>query len=218
MTTIDTSRYADLGLALQQPAAQKELGQADFLRLMTTQLRHQDPFKPMENGEFLGQIAQFSTVSGIQEMQQSFASLAASLTSNQTLQAATMVGRSVLVPSEIGYLPDDGELQGAAYLPASGQLVVDIVDAGGQVVRNLDMGTQAAGLARFAWDGRNNAGEQLPEGSYVLRARLVQGNAQQSAATLAVGRVQSVVLGAGGLNLELLGLAPAALADVYQIL
>ncbi len=217
MTAID-STYADLGLALQQPAAKQSLGQDDFLRLMTTQLQNQDPFKPMESGEFLGQIAQFSTVSGIQEMQQSFETLAASLSSSQTLQAASLVGRSVLVPSDIGYLPAGGELQAAAYLPAGGQLVVDVVDASGQVVRNLDFGLQSAGVTRFTWDGRSNAGETLAEGSYSLRARLVQGSAQQSLSTMAVGRVESVAIGTSGLNLELFGLAPAALADVLQIL
>jgi flagellar basal-body rod modification protein FlgD len=217
MSTIDTT-YSDLGLSLQQPAAQQSLGQDDFLRLMTAQLQNQDPFKPMENGEFLGQIAQFSTVSGIQEMQASIATLASSLAANQTLQAASLVGRGVLVPSETGWLPEDGELRGAAALPASGQLVVDIVDASGTVVRNLDLGTQAAGIASFAWDGLDNAGAAAGAGEYTMRARLVQGNAQTALETLAVGQVQSVGLSRDGLTLELLGLDPAPLADVLQIL
>lgn len=218
MTGIDTT-YADLGLALPQSQAQKQsLGQDDFLRLMTTQLQNQDPFKPMESGDFLGQIAQFSTVSGIQELQSAFSTLAASLSSSQTLQAASLVGRSVLVPSDSGYLPAEGALQAAAELPASGQLLVDLVDAGGQVVRSLDLGAQAAGTQRFSWDGLDASGQRLAEGSYTLRARLVQGATQQAVGTLAVGRVESVALGAGGLNLELLGLAPAALAEVQQIL
>ena len=71
------STYADLGLAVKtQTATKKTLGQEDFLKLMTTQLQYQDPFKPMDNGEFLGQMAQFSTVSSIQSLQSSFAQLA----------------------------------------------------------------------------------------------------------------------------------------------
>lgn len=218
MSTIDTS-YSDLGLALQQPAAKKSLGQDEFLLLMTTQLKNQDPFKPMENGEFLAQLAQFSTVSGITEMQESLETLASSLTSSQMLQGANLVGRSVLVPSDAGYLPADGEMQAAAYVPSSGQVVVDVVDAGGQVVRTLDLGTQPAGFARFAWDGTTVSGERLAAGTYTLNARLVQGSSQQSLSTLAVGRVESVATStSNGLVLELLGLAPTALADVQQIL
>lgn len=217
MSTIDTT-YNDLGLSLQQPVAQQSLGQEDFLRLMTTQLQNQDPFKPMENGEFLGQIAQFSTVSGIQEMQASIATLASSLSANQTLQAASLVGRGVLVPSETGWLPEGGELCAAAAMPASGQLVVDIVAADGTVVRNLDLGTQAAGIASFAWDGLDNAGAQAGEGRYTMRARLVQGSSETAVETLAVGQVQSVGLSRDGLTLELLGLDPAPLADILQIL
>ncbi|MES0874122.1 flagellar hook assembly protein FlgD [Sinimarinibacterium thermocellulolyticum] len=217
MSTIDPT-YADLGLALRQPAARQSLGQDDFLRLMTTQLQNQDPFKPMENGEFLGQIAQFSTVSGIQELQASFASLATSLAANQTLQAASLVGRGVLVSSETGWLPQGGELRGAAVLPASGDVVIDIVDASGTVVRTLDLGPQATGVARFAWDGRDNAGAAAAEGRYTMRARLLQGAAQTALETLAVGQVQSVGLGRNGLTLELVGLDPAPLADIVQIL
>ncbi len=217
MTTIDNN-YADLGLSLQQQGATKSLGQDDFLRLMTTQLQNQDPFKPMENGEFLGQMAQFSTVSGIQELQASFATLASSLAANQTLQAASLVGRNVMVPSEFGHLPEDGAMLGAADMPASGQLVVDVVDASGQVVRNLDLGTQPAGIARFSWDGLDNAGERAAEGAYTIRARMVQGTAQTALETLAVGRVDSVGLSRNGLTLELRGLDPAPLADVLQII
>lgn len=217
MSTIDTT-YNDLGLSLQQPVAQQSLGQEDFLRLMTTQLQNQDPFKPMENGEFLGQMAQFSTVSGIQELQSSFSTLASSLAANQTLQAASLVGRSVMVPSESGWLPEGGELRGAAALPSSGELAVEIVDASGTVVRNLDLGAQSAGITSFAWDGLDNAGAPAAEGRYTMRARLVQGNAQTSLETLAVGQVQSVGLSRDGLTLELLGLDPAPLADILQIL
>src|SRR5687768_6194672 len=86
-----------LGLGVPQAAAKGDLGQEDFLQLMLTQLKNQDPFKPMESGEFLGQIAQFGTVQGLAGLQTSFDSLSASLVSNQALQASALVGRSALV-------------------------------------------------------------------------------------------------------------------------
>jgi flagellar basal-body rod modification protein FlgD len=214
-----TDRYQDLGLAVRQSQDDRtQLGQDDFLRLMTAQLQNQDPFKPMENGEFLGQIAQFSTVSGIQEMQASLSGLTSALTSNQTLQAATLVGRGVRVPSDTAYLFAEGGLSGAAELPSSGALTVEITDASGQVVRRLSLGTHAAGSAEFSWDGLDDAGERLPEGRYGIRAQLDTGSATSSVDVSTVGLVRSVSLGSDGLSLNLYGMDPVRLDQVSQIL
>ncbi|MGQ0621252.1 MAG: flagellar hook assembly protein FlgD [Panacagrimonas sp.] len=211
--------FSNLGLAVRQSGnGRTELGQDAFLKLMTTQLQNQDPFKPMESGEFLGQIAQFSTVSGIQGMQESLAGLSSALTSNQTLQAAAMVGRGVMVPGDSAFLFDEGSLSGAAELPTSGDLTVEITDSAGQVVRRIELGTQSAGTTPFAWDGLDEAGTRLPEGSYGFRAQLDVGGATSSVSTLAVGLVNSVSLGANGLTLNLFGMDPVALTEVREIL
>ena len=211
--------YNDLGLALRESGNQNaEMGQEDFLRLMTTQLQYQDPFKPMESGEFLGQIAQFSTVSGIQAMQDSLNGLAAALSSNQTLQAASLVGRNVMVPSDTVWLGAEGEITGGAELPYSGNLVVEISDAAGQVVDRVDLGTQPAGVARISWDGTDASGERLPEGSYTMNAMLFNGGVSEQVQALASGTVNSVSMGSSGLTLNLYGMQPVSLSSVRQIL
>lgn len=210
--------YGELGLGLREAAPQAEMGQGDFLRLMTTQLQHQDPFKPMESGEFLGQIAQFSTVSGIQGMQESLDTLAAALSSNQTLQAASLVGRGVMVPSDSAWLAAEGSMEAGAELPYSGTLVVEIRDSAGQVVDRVDLGAHPAGVARFSWDGTNAAGERLPEGPYLMTAVLVNGGEAEQVQTLGSGTVNSVSMGSGGLLLNLNGMAPVQLSAVRQIL
>lgn len=214
-----TNSFADLGLALRGAGSERtELGQDEFLKLMTTQLQHQDPFKPMESGEFLGQIAQFSTVSGIQSMQESLAGLSTALTSNQTLQAAGLVGRGVMVPGSSAYLFEDGGLAGVAELPASGTLTMQVVDASGQVVRRQDLGVQPAGDASFAWDGLDESGARLPPGKYEIRAMLDAGGGASSVSTQLMGLVNSVSLGSGGLTLNLFGMDPVALTEVREIL
>ncbi|WP_293000130.1 flagellar hook assembly protein FlgD [Nevskia sp.] len=218
-TAVASNPYADLGLTQKTTAKKADsLGQADFLKLMTTQLQNQDPLKPLESNEFLGQIAQFSTVSGIQDLQKSFTSLSTSLTSSQSLQAAGLVGHGVLYPSSTGFLDGQNGLSGGVDIPASGQLVVEIVDGSGQVVRRLDYGTQPAGTSYFNWDGKNTSGETLPSGNYGIRASLTQGSNAQAASTLAAGVVQSVSLGANGLSLNLAGLGPIAFDKVRQII
>jgi flagellar basal-body rod modification protein FlgD len=217
MASID--RLNDLGLSLQQTSTKKaQLGQEEFLKLMTTQLQNQDPFKPMESGEFLSQIAQFSTVSGIQSMQESLSGLATSLTSNQTLQGAQLVGHGVLVPASGGYLDETGGLAGSIDVPASGQVVVEVSDASGAVVGRYDLGDQAAGEVPFSWDGNNQAGERMPAGTYRINAMQVQGANSTSLTTYTTARVQSVSIGASGLTLNLQGLDSVPLSEVRQIL
>lgn len=211
--------FSNLGLAIKQADnSRTELGQDAFLKLMTTQMQHQDPFKPMESGEFLGQIAQFSTVSGIQGMQESLAGLSTALTSNQTLQAAGLVGHGVMVPGKEAYLFSEGGLAGTVDMSSSGAVVVEITDGGGQVVRRLDLGMQPAGDASFAWDGMDESGNRLAEGVYGVRANVQSGGATQAASTQVLGMVSSVSLGSAGLSLNLYGMDPVALADVREIL
>lgn len=218
MNPVGSSALSDLGLAVKQSPVRKQLGQDEFLKLMTTQMKFQDPFKPMESGEFLGQIAQFSTVSGIQSMQDSLTAFTSSMQSNQTLQAAQLVGHGVLVAADQVYLQDGNDVEAAADLSASGQAIAEITDASGQVVRHIDLGMRPAGMASFTWDGRDDAGRALPEGHYGLQARLVSGNSTQALPTLAVGLVNSISLSGSGLSLNLAGMPAASLGDVRQIL
>ncbi|MGB5260887.1 MAG: flagellar hook capping FlgD N-terminal domain-containing protein, partial [Gammaproteobacteria bacterium] len=136
MTTIqDTAVFEELGLSrsLAGDGRTTELGQEDFLKLMTTQLKNQDPFEPMENGEFMGQLAQFGTVSGIEEIRTEIQNLAGSLVSNQAMQASSMLGRAVLVPTGQGVLTSGGSIDGAVELPNSvASMNIGIYDQSGQ--------------------------------------------------------------------------------------
>ena len=177
MTTIDnniSSTINELGLGAQAASGKKspdQLGQTEFLDLMIAQLKNQDPFSPMENGDFISQMAQFSSVTGLAELQQSFEKLANSLQSNQALQASSLVGRTVLVPSAIGTLPVGGSISGALELPASsGSVGVNVQDASGQMIRRLQLGAQSAGQVYFNWDGMTNAGVPAASGRYFISA------------------------------------------------
>lgn len=130
------------------------LGQDQFFDLMVAQLTNQDPLNPLESNEFIAQVAQFSTVNGIKQIQESIGELATSFQSGQALQASTMVGRDVLVPGARGVLHPGGKLSGAIDVAsATGDLSISVLAPSGQVVRQLDLGPQPAGLARFSWDG-----------------------------------------------------------------
>ena len=177
------------------------LQQEDFLKLMTTQLKNQDPLKPMDNGQFLGQMAQFSTVQGQQEMQQSIDKLTGSLISSQALQASSLVGRLVMVPGNKGYLPegDGARFFGGGQVDGSTTNVnVDIKTPGGQLVKTLSLGSQTKGMTRFAWDGTDFQGNAVPPGNYVVQARANIDGEEQALQTNIVAPVDSVSLGKDG--------------------
>ncbi|MCE5231794.1 MAG: flagellar hook assembly protein FlgD [Mizugakiibacter sp.] len=197
-----------------------QLGQSDFLKLMIEQFRNQDPTKPMESGEFMSQLAQFSTVSGIQGLQTSFNALAASLQADQALRAADLVGHRVMVPGSTANLAAGGTVGGGVDVQAGGTVVVKITDASGQLVRSLNLGERPAGLAQFAWDGKADDGTPMPAGNYAVSAQVWSGGASQAAGTYVVGAVSGVSVGATGAapTLQVDGVGATTLDQVKQIM
>jgi flagellar basal-body rod modification protein FlgD len=207
-------------LTNQTSAKGKSLGQADFLKLMTTQLQNQDPMKPMENGDFLAQIAQFSTVQGIEDLNSNFSSLSSSLVSNQALQATNLVGHQVLAPTGVAALKSGGSIRGSIELPAaSGDVVVNVRDQSGQIVRRLGLGSQAGGTTDFQWDGLRNDGQFAAPGTYFLSAEASVNGQYESVDTLLASEVRSVTLSkSGGLLLDLDGIGALDFSEVRKIL
>ncbi len=186
----------------RQKAADPKAGaleQEQFLELMLTQLQNQDPLKPMESGEFLGDLAQFGTVSGIGELKDSFNTLAASLQSSQALQASTMVGRNVLIERDSVKLGEQAEVSLSLELPAAASAVqIVVADEAGQTVREFSLGAKEQGLVNFEWDGLTNGGERAVPGIYTLKASAVLGGASEAVPTFIQAPVESVTLSRDG--------------------
>ncbi|NCF48692.1 MAG: flagellar biosynthesis protein FlgJ [Bacteroidetes bacterium] len=162
MSTIDPSSQSQLDSILKKlgvNAEEKEasgskdsLGQADFLKLMTTQLQNQDPFAPMENAEFIAQMAQFSTVTGITEMGTTLSGIADQLGEFRMATATNLLGSSVMVPGNYARPDEDGEIHGMLDLPsASGTTNLTFTNEAGEILHSIDLGAQASGLVGFAW-------------------------------------------------------------------
>ncbi len=212
----------NLGLAKpKQAMKEQKLGQEDFIKLMTTQMNHQDPMKPMENGDFLSDMAQFSTVSGLKEIKDSFNSLANSLKSSQALQASSMVGRKVLISGSKSTLSEGTPMNAAVELDKNvSDLKVSILDDRGALVKEINLGTKAAGVAHFKWDGMLEGGKKATSGNYSINAVAMVDGKSESLKTLISDTVQSVSLGSGGqgVSLTLANAGSAGLADVKEIL
>lgn len=223
MSAIDTDVLASLGLASRESSAEQSngrLGQADFLKLMVTQLQNQDPFKPMESGEFLGQLAQFAAVSGIEDLQNSFRNLSQSIVSGQALQAANLVDRKVMVPVDMALMDPQQGQWGAVEVPvSSSDVTVGVYDQAGSLVRRFSLGPQGAGLAEFRWDGLNGSGEMSPPGIYEFRAEAQGAGRNEALDVYLAARVESVSLGNrdGSLTLQVDGLGEIDFSKVRRI-
>jgi len=220
MNTIDSKTLDALNLAPRTAQKSDKMGASDFLKLMTTQLNNQDPTKPMQSGEFFSQIAQFSSVAGIQDLQASFQQVATAMYASQTLQASAMVGRSVLVPTNAATY-DGNTINGVVDLPSSTtNLTIDISDQSGQLVRRLNLGQQPSGTARFSWDGVNDQGMPMSAGIYNFSAQAQVGGAPVAMTTNLAAKVDSVTMGSGGqgITLNLSGIGSIPLSNVKQIM
>jgi flagellar basal-body rod modification protein FlgD len=197
------------------------LGGTDFLTLMLAQLQNQDPTSPVDSNTFLTQLAQLSEVQGITSLNTNFSTLSNSLTSNQALQASSLLGHQAMVNSSTATLAAGATVTGAVNVPQNtAQVTLSISDSSGALVSQINLGAQAAGLANFSWNGTMGNGSQAPAGTYTLTAQYAGATSGSTAATTLVnGTVESVSMGAGstGLTLNVSGVGSVPFSSVQQI-
>jgi flagellar basal-body rod modification protein FlgD len=216
-TDVLNALNGNAGAADEARKPSKELGQNEFLKLMLAQLKNQDPMKPTDPTAFLSQLAQFSTVTGVQNMQSSLENLTESLRSSQVLSGATLVGRDVLAPSSTTSFTAGTTLRGAADLPDGASTVqITVRDSAGQQVRSFSIPAQQ-GLAEFSWDGLTDGGGSAPTGTYQIQVVANIGGEGVSVDPLLASRVASVSIEASGLVLNT-SVGPIAINDVRRVM
>jgi flagellar basal-body rod modification protein FlgD len=214
-----------------QPVKKKtnDLGQDAFLQLMITQMKNQDPLSPQKNSEFVAQLAQFSSVQGLEKLNTNFNTFSSGFQSNQALQASSLVGRSVGVEGSTSILAKGGIVSGSVNLPATAtDLKFNIYNSSGSLAAEIPVGTAAAGDSSFRWDGQNmevngklldwSAGATpLPADTYTFKVSATQSGKTQQLATTLSANVNSVTVGADGkLVLNLAGIGPMDISKVKQ--
>ena len=195
------------------------LGINDFIALMTTQLKYQDPTQPQDSAQFVAQLAQFSTVSGVQQMNTSMTSLLDQLKSSQALNATSLVGHNVLVNASSIPVTAGQAVDGAVDVPSgASNLNVTVSDASGQVVRHLSVAGQS-GLTKFTWDGTDDSGAAVKAGTYKFDAAVNVAGASTTATTYLSSKIDSVTIDTttNSLQLNTDGLGTVTLADVKQV-
>lgn len=196
-----------------------------FLKLLVTQLNNQDPLNPMQNAELTSQLAQMSTVSGIEKLNATLSGLVNQTGTNQVLQAASLVGTHVLSPgNQISTTaPKEGEAPAevpfAVQLPGTaGDVQVKIVDAAGRTVRTLELGSMAEGVNAVTWDGKADDGSVAPAGNYSFTVVASNDGTTVQATALTFAQVAAVKQGTNGVTLELANGRSIGLDDVRMYL
>jgi flagellar basal-body rod modification protein FlgD len=197
-----------------------ELGKEDFFRLLTTQLSMQDPMNPTTNEDMIAQMTQFTMAEGISDLGDKMNQLTASMTSNQALEASSLVGRNVLTASPVAYSDGSG-VKGQIPLQKTTQNVLVEIKHETGATMVIPYGNQPGGMMDFEWDGNGPDGEPWPAGQYEINVTGLPAGATEAERmpVLSYGNVSSVTLGQNGTGLELniQGMGSIRLADILAV-
>jgi len=208
---LNTRTSTDTGAVSEQ--------QSRFLKLLTTQLKNQDPLNPMENAEMTSQIAQISTVDGIERLNATLSSMMSGTSTSQALQAAALVGHGALVKGTALELGESGAIAGFDLASGADTVKIEIKNAAGAVVRTVTLEDQDAGVRNFVWDGKDDLGAAVAAGSYKFAVTARQGSNDVTVDPLQFGYVSGVVRTAdGGISVDIGSYGRFKFDDIKQII
>lgn len=196
-----------------------EMDQSDFLTLMTAQLKNQDPFEPVDNTQMVAQMAQFSSLSGITEMNTTLKAIADKLSGTSLGDALGYVGKTVLTEGSTAWPRTSGGIAGAVALAGNATDVsVTISDPDGKTLKTLVLGAQDKGAVAFDWDGTTDSGDPAGGGPFTVQVAARNADGAVSAAPLVWAPVSTVSLGTDGEPvLTLPGIGQVPLSAVWQV-
>ncbi|MGE3320357.1 MAG: flagellar hook assembly protein FlgD [Candidatus Berkiella sp.] len=211
---------SDIGLNTPLKPQKDKSEKNEFLQLFVTQLRNQNPLEPRDGAEYLGQLAQFSTLEGIRNMETAFNKIANSLNSNQALQASTLVGKNVEVKTDNGLYMQGSNVKGSINVPDYATNVqMEIRNEQGEVIRTVKMNAAQRGELGFVWDGLDDGGNAQPSGVYRFVAKAdIQGTEKQID-TYISANVDSVTINKNGqpVTLNVSGYGRISIDDIKTI-
>jgi flagellar basal-body rod modification protein FlgD len=188
-----------------------------FMTLLVTQMKNQDPLNPMDNAQITSQMAQLSTVTGIDKLNNTLESLIGSVQTGQSYQASSMIGHNVLVPGNGVNTSGTGGYFGVNLPIGADKLSVTIKDSAGSTIRTLALGSQQAGTLPLSWDGFTDDGSVAKTGSYKFEVAATIAGQSTTADGLSYAQVMSISNNATGIKLNLSNLASVSTSDVKEI-
>ena len=188
-----------------------------FLKLLVTQIQNQDPLNPMDNAQVTSQLAQLSTVSGIDKLNASVTAMSANFLSAQNLQAANMIGHGVIAPGNTVRLADGKAIFGVELPQNADSAELTIKDATGHTVRKMSLGVLPSGVNTMTWDGKTDSGATAANGAYSFSVNATSGDKKLDITSLSFGIVSSITSSPQGAKLSVADVGDIAMSDVRQI-
>ncbi|HEY0905968.1 MAG TPA: flagellar hook assembly protein FlgD [Methylophilus sp.] len=222
MSTVNTSNQVSQSLldtvnTRASSTSTTDETQDRFMTLLVTQMKNQDPLNPMDNAQVTSQMAQLSTVTGINKLNDTVTSLINSVQLGQTYQATSMIGHGVLVPGNTLSHTDSGGYFGVNLPNGADTVSVNIKNGAGETIRTLSFNKLEAGPNALNWDGKTTDGTVAPSGDYTYEVSAKVGTASVSSTALSLANVLSVSNGTSGVKLNLSNNTSVATSDVVEV-
>jgi flagellar basal-body rod modification protein FlgD len=218
MTTISTDLLNTMNTRTSSSSSSSASDVQDrFMTLLITQMKSQDPLNPMDNAQVTSQLAQLSTVTGIDKLNTTMESMISNVQSSQTYQASNMIGRYVLTKGDSLTLSENKSYLGVNLPVGADKVTVTIKDASGNQVRQLTLGKQEAGVLPLSWDGYKDDGSKATDGNYKFEVTATTANTSVTATPLSYDQVMSVSNSSSGIKLNLGKLDSIGIDDVVEV-
>ena len=218
LSNLGIARSSTSASVLPASASNQTLGQGDFLKLMTAQMQNQDPFNPVDNTQMVAQMAQFSSLAGISEMNTTLKAIGDKIGATSTADAVSYIGKTVLTAGNTAYPRSSGGIAGGIELGAAASNVnVTISDANGQVLKTMKLGPQPAGNVSYDWDGATDSGEEAGSGPYSVSVSAQNNGTSVAATNLVWAPVESVSTASGSTVLTIPGVGQIPTSAVRSI-
>lgn len=218
MTSVNSATNTNTTTSATTTTSKTEEQQTRFLKLLTAQLRNQDPMNPMDNAQMTSQLAQLETASGIERLNTTLNSLVDSLGESQSMQAAGLIGKNVMVPGTQLSLVKGEAYAGFNLSKAADNVKVHIYNSAGTELQVEDLGAQKAGVMNFAWDGKLSDGTTAADGTYKFKVEATQGGTAVTVDPLQIGTVSALVKSGNGFLLDLGSLGTFEYSKIQQVL
>lgn len=215
-TAVDPSLLAAMN-SNRGPKSATQEAQDKFMTLLVTQMKNQDPLNPLDNAQITSQLAQLSTVTGIDKLNETMTAMSGNFKNSQNLQAASMIGHGVVVPGSNVELKDGKSVLGFDLPQAADKIQVKIRDESGALVKTLNFSNMTAGFNTISWDGKNESGTAAANGNYNFEVNASAADAKLTVTPMSFGLVSSVSFGSQGTMLSISNAGDVLMSDVKQI-
>jgi flagellar basal-body rod modification protein FlgD len=214
----NVTRYEDVKDAAKKTS--EDMGKQDFLTLFTAQLQNQNPLEPVKNEAFVAQLAQFSQLEALTNMQTSLDTFVTSMSGERMLNSASLIGKKVAITDALTPLAQGGKIDASIDLPeGAAGIQINVHDAKGNLVKEIVAGPQLPGGMSVQWDGTNSAGQAATPGLYKLSAQAVINGKTATVPVNTLSTVRAIMTNPadGSVSLEVDGGKTLLLSDVKRV-